>query len=230
MFIPPLRPSFARYRKMAFSPLTQLRWMQYEKIPVIPLKGRVLDVGGGKNAHYASLLQPAGQLDSLNISPKYEPTYVADANQTWPVESALYDTVVSFNTLEHVERDVFALSELLRVLKPGGSFHILVPFIFKVHGSPHDYHRHTAQGWESMLRDQGIAPENQIIEPLVWDSLSTGFCFLELTRLRYFKPLVLLVGLMRLLFEKKSERLPGHLSPNWSEYAIGYYISGTKPA
>ena len=229
MITAPLRPTFARYRKMAFSPLTQLRWMQYEKIPQIRLQGRILDVGGGKGAHYAGLLKPHGTLDSLNVNPKYEPTYVADANRPWPIESALYDTVISFNTLEHVERDVFALGELLRVLKPGGSFHILVPYLYKVHASPHDYHRHTAEGWTSMLREAGIPNESQTIEPMVWDSFSTAFSFLEMTRLRHLKPLALLVGLLRLVGTGKSQHLPDKLVANWSEYAIGYHISGTKP-
>lgn len=230
MIISPLRPTWARYKKMAFSRYTVLRWLEYEKIPLMNLKGRVLDLGGGKNAHYAKLLKVDGQLDNLNVSPSYEPTYVADANQPWPIESATYDTFISFNTLEHIERDVFALGEGLRTLKPGGTFHIVVPFLYRVHASPYDFHRHTARAWELILKEHGIPPENQVIEPLVWDSLCTGFSFLEMTRLRYLKPLAALVGLLRLLDTPKTERLPESLSKDWSEYALGYYLTGTKPA
>ncbi len=229
MVIPPLRPTFARYWQIIRSPYSQLRFFQYEKIPQLKLKGRVLDLGGGKNAHYTSLLKIDGQLDNINISPNYAPTYVADANQPWPVESAIYDHLISFNTLEHIERDVFALGEFLRTLKPGGSFHILVPFLYRVHASPYDFHRHTALAWELHFKAHGVPPENLVIEPLLWDSLATGFSFLEMTRLRYLRPLALLIGLLRLV-GVKGERLPERLSKDWSEYAVGYYISGTKPA
>jgi len=228
MIIAPLRPTWSRYKQLVCSPYTQLRWMQYEKIPQLKLKGKTLDLGGGKNAHYAKMLQVEGELHNININPSYEPTYVADANKPWPVENAFYDNIISFNTLEHLENDIFALGECLRVLKPGGSFHILVPFLYRVHASPFDFHRHTALAWQKHLRELGVPEDNQVIEPLLWDSLATGFSFLEMTRLRHLRPLAMLVGLLRLI-GVTGERLPERLSKDWSEYAVGYYISGTKP-
>lgn len=229
MIIAPLRPTWTRYKKLAFSRLSLLRSLEYERIPDMQLSGRVFDLGGGKTAHYARLLKGYDELHNLNISPAYEPTYVADANKRFPVEDATYDTLVSFNTLEHIENDINALSESLRILKPGGTFHLVVPFLYRVHASPHDYHRHTAMAWEKILEEHGVPAANQVIEPLMWDSLSTGFSFVEMTRLRYLKPLVMLIGLLR-VWGFGEKRLPEHLSRHWSEYALGYYISGTKPA
>lgn len=229
MIIAPLRPTWSRYKKFARSTTSQIRWMEYEKIPTIKLTGKVLDFGDGRNANYTKMLQIDGELHNINVNPAYEPTYLADANKPWPVESAQYDHLISFNTLEHIENDIFALGEFMRTLKPGGSFHILVPFLYRVHASPFDFHRHTALAWQKNLCALGIPEDHQIIEPLLWDSLATGFSFVETTRLRILRPLVLLVGLLRTL-RLKGERLPEHIGKDWSEYAIGYYISGTKPA
>jgi hypothetical protein len=62
----------------------------------------------------------------------------------------------------------------------------------------------------------------------VWDSLATGFSLLEPTRLRYLKPVVMAVGVLR-LFGHKGERLVPEIAKDWQEWASGYYISGTKP-
>jgi SAM-dependent methyltransferase len=48
-----------------------------------------------------------------------------------PFESASFDCVTSFGVLEHVESDVGSLSEIRRVLRPGGLFFVtFLPFRF----------------------------------------------------------------------------------------------------
>ena len=59
-----------------------------------------------------------GPIDSLNIDPRLEPTILHDANLPLPIADATYDTIVSFNTLEHIRRDEFALSEIVRGAVP----------------------------------------------------------------------------------------------------------------
>jgi len=229
MIVPPRRPTWKRWKDQAFRRTSVLRSMEYELLPTLALKGRVLDVGGGKKAHYNSLLKVEGLVEGINISPAMDPVHVADANQPWPTETASYDMFISFNTFEHIERDVFAVGEALRSLKPGGQFHFIVPFLYRVHASPSDYHRHTAAAWENILAAHGIPPEHQRIEPLMWDSMATAFSFIELTRLRRLKPLFMLVGVLRCL-GMKGDRLPESVAKHWQDWALGYYISGTKPA
>ena len=46
-----------------------------------------------------------------------------------------FDSILSLNVLEHVENDVFALQQLYRMLKDGGTMVLLVPchkFLFNV--------------------------------------------------------------------------------------------------
>jgi SAM-dependent methyltransferase len=131
MIISPRRPTWSRWKRMAHWNLTVIRKLQYEAAEKICLKGRTLDLGGGKNAHYMPLLNVEGTLESLNISEKMQPTFVADANKSWPIESSIYDNFISLNTLEHLVNDRGALAEMVRVLKPGATYHILVPFLIK---------------------------------------------------------------------------------------------------
>lgn len=48
--------------------------------------------------------------------------------------------------LEHVRDATAAVSEMMRVLRPGGFLHIAVPFSHPFHAYPSDYHRWTTRG------------------------------------------------------------------------------------
>jgi SAM-dependent methyltransferase len=216
MIVLPRPPSRARLAAFANPRYSYLRALEYELLPSIPLKGRVLDFGGGAKAGYLDLLKGSTQYESLNIDPDMQPTMLHDANTPFPIADAQYDTIVSFNTLEHVYRDEFALSELLRVLKPGGTIHIIVPFIYRVHASPSDFHRHTSFWWETTLDRYGIPPANSRIEPMMWGRMTTAFSFLEFTRLRFMRKLPLWGDIY-------IKGLGVHENP------LGYYVSGTKP-
>ena len=55
-----------------------------------------------------------------------------------PIESRSVDYAISFEVLEHVDDEAKALSELLRVLRPGGVLAMSVPnrwWIFETHGA-----------------------------------------------------------------------------------------------
>jgi len=229
MIIEPLKPTFQRLKSIRTRKLSILRSLEHETISGIEVQGITLDIGGGSRASYNKIIRNRGTIHSLNISPEFNPTFLADANKPWPINDSTYDNIISFNTLEHLWNDTFAVSEALRVLKPGGYFHIIVPFLYRVHGSPYDFHRHTHESWQLILEQNGIPSNIQKIEPLVWDSMATAFSFLERTRLNIFKPLALLVGVLRCL-NLKGDRLPVDVAVHWREWSLGYYISGKKPS
>ena len=216
MIVAPRSPTRARLKVFADKRYSYLRALEYELIPDLDLRGSILDFGGGRKVGYLHLLRFDGPIDSLNIDPHLDPTILHDANTPFPIADAAYDTIMSFNTLEHVRRDEFALSELVRILRPGGRLHIVVPFLYRVHGSPSDYHRHTAFWWEAALESLGIPRDQSRIEPIMWGRMTTAFSFLEYTRLRFLRRM-----------------------PHWGDLVVrgiadyecplGYYISGTKP-
>jgi SAM-dependent methyltransferase len=57
-----------------------------------------------------------------------------------------FDTVFSTQVLEHVNDHRKAISEVRRVLKPGGYFIFSVPFAWELHMEPHDYMRFSKYG------------------------------------------------------------------------------------
>lgn len=218
----PRRPSFQRYCRLLRGQHTLLRDLQYEAITGKTIGGRILDIGGGKGFDYYKLIRVNGTLESINADPATQPTYISDLNETLPLADATYDTVISFNTFEHLRRDEFALREMLRVLKPGGQFLILVPFLHAVHGRYGDFHRHTAQWWNDFFLRHGTLPESLMVEPLVWDECSTAGSLVHGLRTRSSRSMALIFGLWRAWHSRKD-----YLKKT-SKYALSYLIEGIK--
>jgi SAM-dependent methyltransferase len=61
-----------------------------------------------------------------------------------PDQSA--DCVVSICVLEHCAKPWIVMDEIFRILKPGGTVFIGVPFMFPFHADPHDNYRVTYRG------------------------------------------------------------------------------------
>lgn len=73
-----------------------------------------------------------------------------------PFGAGAFDFVLCTETLEHVARPGRVLSELARVLKPGGTLALSVPFLHPVHQAPHDYYRYTPYGLRHLLGEAGF--------------------------------------------------------------------------
>jgi ubiquinone/menaquinone biosynthesis C-methylase UbiE len=119
----------------------------------IPLSGRlVLDFGAGNGAQTLELVKLGCRVvacdidqNDLDILSRYLQdnkiegvTPVRYDGSTLPFVDEHFDAVVSFAVLEHVQDEAKALSEIHRVLKPGGDFLIAVPnkwWIFETHGA-----------------------------------------------------------------------------------------------
>ena len=69
-----------------------------------------------------------------------------------PLPDASIGTIISLETLEHVEYPRKALEEAHRVLKVDGVLILAVPFSFPLHPFPNDYWRFTPWGLESLLQ------------------------------------------------------------------------------
>jgi SAM-dependent methyltransferase len=61
-------------------------------------------------------------------------------------------TVITLDTLEHVEFPHKALAEIYRILKPGGMVVLSTVLDFRIHDSPSDYWRFTPDGLKSIFR------------------------------------------------------------------------------
>jgi SAM-dependent methyltransferase len=126
------------------------------------ISGRVLDLGA-KTSNREQYERLGGGLEeyvSMDIAWNENLDVVGDGRQL-PVKPDSVDTVVVSAVLEHVPiQEVPAfLEEIKRVLRPNGSVIAYVPFLYYLHGIPHDYYRPTYYGLDSLFTDAGFETE-----------------------------------------------------------------------
>ncbi|MEO7216797.1 MAG: class I SAM-dependent methyltransferase [Gemmatimonadaceae bacterium] len=71
--------------------------------------------------------------------------------KTLPFADRRFDSTVCFEVFEHVFNIDEALTEIWRVLKPGGQLLLSVPFAWDEHEIPYDFARYTSFGIKSVL-------------------------------------------------------------------------------
>lgn len=74
-------------------------------------------------------------------------------------------TVLILDTLEHVEFCRKAMSEVYRILKPGGIVVVSSVMKFIIHDYPNDYWRFTPEGFKSLLREFSYSLVDSVGEP-----------------------------------------------------------------
>lgn len=115
------------------------------------LRGSVLVIGSGHDP-YRALLRGCDRVTCIDIDASFvNVDSVADAHDL-PFRDGAFDNVVCIEVFEHLERPWIAAQELLRVLKPGGTGVVSIPFMFRIHGDPFDFSRLTEQGIRSIFR------------------------------------------------------------------------------
>lgn len=123
------------------------------------IRGRTLDVGCGQKP-YRELFAAVTSYVGLELdTPENRAAKAADVyydGSTFPFGDDEFDSVVASQVLEHVfEPDAF-LSEICRVLKPGGSLLVTVPFVWDEHEQPNDYARYSSFGLHHVLERNGF--------------------------------------------------------------------------
>jgi SAM-dependent methyltransferase len=81
-----------------------------------------------------------------------------------PLDDASFDGVLCTQVLEHVDDPAAVLSELRRVMRPGGRIWLTVPFVGELHEEPYDFFRYTSHGLRSLAERSGL--EVLGVEPL----------------------------------------------------------------
>lgn len=229
-YVPPPVPTLARWRQIttAYPGQSLLRMLEYEKLATVSLSGRVLDMGGGRNARYLKLLPKGITVESVNIDPKIEPTHLVEPGQPLPFEDNSFDAVICLNTLEHIYDAMAVLQELYRVVRPGGEVHVMVPFMFRIHGHPDDYFRATPSWWRESFARAGFGALSFF--PLVWGRRSTVSVVPGLhgpfPRLRLHLAMLFDILTARLLL--KGNTISGRRGDSICGTSPGWFMTGRK--
>ncbi|MES2931083.1 MAG: class I SAM-dependent methyltransferase [Patescibacteria group bacterium] len=128
-----------------------LREAEHQALSRITLSGSVLDLGGEKGSEYLSYLQGDFTVTALNLDEAAVPDIFHDLEKPLPIPDESYDHVLLINVLEHIFDYRQLLTEAVRVVRPGGSIVIVVPFLFPIHPSPSDFWRFSGQTLERLL-------------------------------------------------------------------------------
>ena len=117
--------------------------------------GRALDIGCGAR-QYEKFFNKTSEYIGLEIETELqEKRKIADYfydGKKIPFEDSSFDAVLSFQVFEHVFEPQEFLSEVKRVLKPGGNFLITVPFIWDEHEAPNDFGRYSSYGLKHLFK------------------------------------------------------------------------------
>lgn len=127
------------------------------------MRGEVLDVGCGRKPYRRFI--PAERYVGLEIDTREARALgCADAyynGRTFPFADASFDAVFCSQVLEHVFTPAEFLSEIRRMLRPGGRLLLTVPFVWDEHEQPRDCARYSSFGLRALLERHDFAVEAQ---------------------------------------------------------------------
>ena len=120
-------------------------------------KLKIINIGAGGEIsyHIKKHLKNRNYIDyiEIDIDEKRNPDYVLDIQNMYLINDEEVDVVFCLEVLEHVQNPFKAVSEIYRILKPGGVIIGSVPFVFPIHDEPDDYFRYTKYGISYLFRD-----------------------------------------------------------------------------
>ena len=129
-----------------------------------PVHGRVLDVGCGAGSVAKAVKRERSDLEVFGCDVSHSASEAASASpqgvdfrlataERLPFGDGELDFVWIFDVLEHVDEPERVLREVVRVLKPGGGFHIVLP----LEGQPRTLYRLVGCGtrWTAKVRHGG---------------------------------------------------------------------------
>lgn len=121
------------------------------------LRGRVLEIGCGRLGRRGRFRPPSDGIDRwiyVDRDLARSPHICADAARL-PIRASVFDTVVCLEVLEYVWEPASALTEIRRLLKPGGTLLLSTPFLHRVDAAD-DYWRFTEPALRRLLHESGF--------------------------------------------------------------------------
>jgi len=219
IFNSPLSFSFLKYAFSSFKEgKSPMRILHNFFLKDVKIKGLTLDLGSGIDASYFNFLKiedaTITTVDLFNDS-----EIKIDLEKKLNLEHNKYDTIILFNTLEHIYNYKSLISEIHRILKINGKFEIFVPFLVGYHPDPNDVFRPTHNYLMKILKEQGFDGETNLIGagPFI-TSYQMIHRYLKFSLLKIFF-LIVVINLDNLL---------SLFSKDYKTYYCGTHISAFK--
>lgn len=114
--------------------------------------GRTLDLGCGASP-YADLFPNRVGADFVvrrGVAVRMDAQFL-------PFRSGQFDVVLCTEMLEHVREPAEVISEIGRVLRPGGTCILTTRFCYPIHDAPHDYYRFTQYSLRYLFRNWHVS-------------------------------------------------------------------------
>lgn len=156
----------------------------------IPKTNRLLDAGAGYGILALTLADQGYSIDALDLGPermaaldarkKELPaldarihTFVGSLTEL-PFADNSYDTLICSEVIEHIKDDAKAVAELNRVLAPGGTLIITVPYNSKNNQKIYPMFGHERPGYTKAEMEQLLAPYNLSIQQTAYYEYPLG--------------------------------------------------------
>jgi SAM-dependent methyltransferase len=147
----------------------------------LPPGARVVDVGAG-DSPYRELFAHTGYVAVDWAQSPHEgarEVEIEASAEAIPVADGAFDAALLTQVLEHVPDPAAVVSELHRIVRPGGRLFVTVPLVWELHELPHDYFRYTPAGLGHLLESAGfevlaIEPRNDCFTTLAQLLLNAG--------------------------------------------------------
>ena len=189
---------------------------------------RIVDIGSGNssyNRHFPNRI-------AVDIDPARKPDIIGDAHNL-PFRDGEVEAILSTDVCEHLKDPVKAVSEMHRVLKPGGKVIFTTRFIFPIHDAPNDFWRFTKYGLRELFKDFEILelePETTNFSTLAVLLQRMGYQ----TKLRFNKPTKFLLFLIARILTSCNGLIReeygdiGRKTKESGMLASGYYLVARK--
>ena len=123
-----------------------------EKVAPYASSGKTLEIGAYGSAGYGRFFPNKTGVD---IRAGKGVDVVASVYEL-PFEDNTFDVALCMVVLEHLEDPRKAIAEIQRVLKPGGTVLVSVPFLFPMHDTPNDFWRFTKYGLKLLFAEWDV--------------------------------------------------------------------------
>lgn len=117
--------------------------VRFESLYVHPRPGRALITGSRVYQYRIDRRQLYEEALGVDQVPGEGVDRVLDLECELPTDLGLFDHVECLSVLEHSPRPWLIAANIARLMSPGATLHLSVPFVWNVHAYPEDYFRFT---------------------------------------------------------------------------------------